>query len=269
MTKLYLIGSLKNPEIPKIAKGLRNLNFEVFDEWYAAGPEADDYWRDYENFNGHSYAQALKGYPAKHVFTFDQFHLNCAHSGILVYPAGKSGHLELGFLSGQKKPCFILLDKIPDRFDVMKQFAQNIYTNIENLIEDLSNYPWPKFPEMPILYQHQIMWLAGLLEGEGSFCISKNTPRLCLQMTDPDIVEQAADILKSSVWSSKRLTKGDKRVYACGKAGLSAIEWMRILKPYLGIRRQQQITTTVSIWLENRKYNSKDNSFWATMFGIK
>ncbi len=45
---IYLIGSLRNPNIPAIANELRTLGYEVFDDWYAAGPEADDYWKSYE-----------------------------------------------------------------------------------------------------------------------------------------------------------------------------------------------------------------------------
>lgn len=34
--KIYVIGSLRNPEIPKFANELRSLDFEVFDDWYGA-----------------------------------------------------------------------------------------------------------------------------------------------------------------------------------------------------------------------------------------
>ena len=36
--KVYLIGSLRNPKVPKIAEKIRALGFEVFDDWFAAGP---------------------------------------------------------------------------------------------------------------------------------------------------------------------------------------------------------------------------------------
>jgi len=40
--KLYLIGSLRNPRVPEVAEILRWNGHLVFDDWYAAGPEADD-----------------------------------------------------------------------------------------------------------------------------------------------------------------------------------------------------------------------------------
>ena len=72
---IYLIGSLRNPEVNRLAAAMRTLGFEVFDDWTAAGPTADDSWRDYEKQRGHSYVEALQGYAARHVFAFDMHHL--------------------------------------------------------------------------------------------------------------------------------------------------------------------------------------------------
>ena len=135
---IYLIGSLRNPEIPKIGDYLRGLGFEVFDDWFAAGPEADDWWQKYEKGRGHSYPEALKGYAARHVFEFDLHHLGRADLGVLVLPAGKSGHLELGYLIGQGKPGYVLFDKEPERFDVMYQFAKGVYYDLRELGSALS-----------------------------------------------------------------------------------------------------------------------------------
>lgn len=133
MKVIYLIGSLRNPAIPEIGNYLRTLGFEVFDDWISAGPIADDSWRDYEKARGHTYKQALEGYAARHVFDFDVRHLTRADIGVLVLPAGKSGHLELGYLIGRGKPGYILMDGEPERFDVMYQFADGIYYDKESL----------------------------------------------------------------------------------------------------------------------------------------
>jgi nucleoside 2-deoxyribosyltransferase len=134
---IYLIGSLKNPMVPIAAIGLRDAGFEVFDDWYSAGPEADDYWQAYEKQRGRSYAEALKGWHAKDVFAFDKTHLDRADEVVLVLPAGKSGHLELGYAVGKGKPGYILLDKEPERYDVMYQFATGIYSSLADLIKVL------------------------------------------------------------------------------------------------------------------------------------
>lgn len=133
---IYLIGSLRNPAIPGIAMTLRKQGFEVFDDWFAAGPEADDYWKAYEVGRGHTYLEALASYPADHVFTFDKRHLDRATAAVLALPAGKSGHLELGYLLGTGRPGYILLDS-PDRWDVMYLFATGVYERLEDLIERL------------------------------------------------------------------------------------------------------------------------------------
>jgi len=43
--------------------------------------------------------------------------------GVLMLPAGRSGHLELGQIMGDRKPGFILLDEDYDRWDVMYRKA--------------------------------------------------------------------------------------------------------------------------------------------------
>ena len=121
-----------------MAQELRAAGHEVFDDWYAAGPEADDYWQKYEKERGRTYREALQGYAVNNVFDFDHRHLLRCDAAVLVMPAGKSGHLELGFVLGKGKPGFILLEKEPDRWDAMYRFAAGVCTTTEELIEDLS-----------------------------------------------------------------------------------------------------------------------------------
>jgi len=136
LRKVYLIGSLRNPAVPELAAQIRELGFDCFDDWYAAGPEADDYWRDYEKARGHSYEEGLQGYAAKHVFSFDKYHIDSSDIGILILPAGRSGHLELGYMAGQGKPTFIVHDN-PERWDCMYQFATRVFFSNEALLEEL------------------------------------------------------------------------------------------------------------------------------------
>ena len=134
---IYLIGSLRNPKVPAVANALREAGQEVFDDWYAAGPEADDKWRDYERGRGHSFQEALRGFAARNVYLFDRRHLERADAVVLVLPAGKSGHLEFGWAIGKGKRGFILLDD-PERWDVMYQFADGICGSVEELVECLN-----------------------------------------------------------------------------------------------------------------------------------
>lgn len=113
---------------------------EVFDEWYSAGPEADDHWKSHQQFKGLSYHQALEGYAAKNVFAFDKRHLDrCSHA-LLVLPAGKSGHMEVMYAAyGVGAKTAILLDPEDVRWDVMYQFIPTILNNDEEIIPWLSN----------------------------------------------------------------------------------------------------------------------------------
>lgn len=135
---IYLIGSLRNQEVPNVAQRIRETcNVEVFDDWYAAGPEADDYWRDYERQRGRSLPEALGGHAAKHVFEFDKSHLDRCDMAILLCPAGKSGHLELGYCAGIGKRTVVCLDGDPDRYDVMYGFVDTVVPNVEDLLDYL------------------------------------------------------------------------------------------------------------------------------------
>lgn len=137
MPKIYLIGSLRNPKIPEIANEIRKSGFEVFDDWYAAGPEADDKWKEYEQGRGRGYKDALNGHAATHVYQFDKKHLDESDAVILVAPAGKSGHLELGYCLGKGTPGFILLEEGNDRWDVMYKFANGVSDKLSDIVEHL------------------------------------------------------------------------------------------------------------------------------------
>ena len=135
---IYVIGSLRNPRIPEISEELRRrLHEDVFDDWFAVGPHADDAWRDYERARGHDLVEALRGRAARHTFEFDLRHLIDASTVVLVLPAGKSAHLELGFAVGKRKTTAVLLDDDPERYDVMYQFADVVANNIPDLVRGL------------------------------------------------------------------------------------------------------------------------------------
>lgn len=134
---IYLIGSLRNPEVPKIANILRAEGHEVFDQWYGAGPNADDCWQEYCKQKGMNYKEALADHGAQHVYNFDRTFLMRSDTVVLVLPAGKSGHLELGWALGQGKKGFILLSGEPDRYDVMYNFADGVAYTPGELVEML------------------------------------------------------------------------------------------------------------------------------------
>lgn len=141
--KLYLIGSLRNKAIPELAARLRSAvpDVEIFDDWFAAGPEADDWWKEYEQGRNRTYQEALNGYAAKHVFDFDKYHLDNSTHVVLVLPAGKSGHMEVmyGKYGAGAKTAILLEPDWDGRYDVMYRFVDAVLTSSEDLVEWLND----------------------------------------------------------------------------------------------------------------------------------
>lgn len=254
-SSLYLIGSLRNPEIPRIAEELRIAGFSVFDDWYSPGPETDEKWQGYEDARGRTYLEALQGHHAKHVFDFDVFHLHRCHGVVLAQPAGKSAHLEFGHVRGQGRPGWIFTNGPVERYDIMTQFATALCPTLEDLIASVTSFPWPKYQYAVDLNLSDAMWLAGLLEGEGSFgCDAfrkqnrRPRPRLALGMTDEDIMRRAAGLLDSRLYGPYNKGIGKKLVWCVNMTGLKAAEYMRVLRPYMGSRRGARIEEVLRGW---------------------
>lgn len=139
MRSVYIIGALKNTAVMELGNELRKAGFDAFDDWITPGPEADQYLLAYEKQRGRGYKEALKGYAAQHNFLFDKAHIDRCDTAVMCMPAGKSGHLELGYVIGCGKPGFILFDAEPDRMDLMYNFATDIFFSREELIKSLGS----------------------------------------------------------------------------------------------------------------------------------
>lgn len=136
---IYLIGSLRNPQIPYIGRQIREAGFDVFDDWWSPGSTTDEEWKAYECIRGRSYLEALKGAHAREVFNFDLRNLRDAREAVLIAPAGKSAHLELGWMLGQGKRGYVLLEPENQRWDIMYQFATGVFTELKDLIAELES----------------------------------------------------------------------------------------------------------------------------------
>ena len=91
-----------------------------------------------------------------------------------------------------------------------------------------------------------LAWLAGILEGEGSFLKAPPSdpgrPRISLQMTDEDVVARAAVLLGVKYSSSKdRKRPTWKPTFQLQVKGKRAAGLMRELYPQMGQRRRSQI----------------------------
>ena len=124
---LYLIGALANPRVPLIAKNLRAQGVRVFDDWKSAYKDADQILWDYYKERGFNYREVINSPAARNIWEFDKENLERSHGCLLVWPAGKSAHLELGYMAGLGRWTGILLDGTPDRADIMHGLADHIF----------------------------------------------------------------------------------------------------------------------------------------------
>lgn len=99
------------------------------------------------------------------------------------------------------------------------------------------------FPED--VTREDLHWLAGLLEGEGSFLkgppSAPRHPVLALQMTDEDVVVRVAKMFgrKAGCWQPREVRW--QATYMVRITGSKAVAWMTALKPLMGRRRRVQI----------------------------
>jgi len=95
-------------------------------------------------------------------------------------------------------------------------------------------------------------WLAGLLEGEGSFIGSRgfrsSYPVIKVEMCEQEIIERVAELLGTRVWVAAPGTEGWRPTYIAQLAGHRAAGWMGELRPFMGIRRTAAIDAALSAY---------------------
>lgn len=88
-----------------------------------------------------------------------------------------------------------------------------------------------------------LMWLAGLCEGEAYFGARKDTglPRISVEATDRDVVGRVATLIGGKVRA--RLQRSDRSAptYVTEVGGQKAISVMTTLLPHMGARRSTKI----------------------------
>lgn len=102
----------------------------------------------------------------------------------------------------------------------------------------------------------ELYWVAGLLEGEGWFTlVSKHYPMIGVKMTDRDVIMKASNILSSGMLCmnpalgiNSQGLNSFKDQYYIHVTGKKAIEWMLLLYPIMGERRQARIKEVLKVW---------------------
>lgn len=102
--------------------------------------------------------------------------------------------------------------------------------------------------------EQNLYWLAGLLEGEGSFLKGSpsrpHEPAVVLNMTDEDVVARVAAMFDQKYYKRRgRPDLGWKPSYIFRLRGSRAVDLMRILLPLMGHRRQEQIQAALACYV--------------------
>lgn len=91
----------------------------------------------------------------------------------------------------------------------------------------------------------ELYWLAGLLEGEGTFLAgppsSAAVPFIRVEMTDQDVVEHVAVLIERRVHQHPPRTEQRKPSMSTTIKGAGAAHFMRLVRPLLGERRRRQV----------------------------
>lgn len=106
--------------------------------------------------------------------------------------------------------------------------------------------------------ERDLLWLAGLLEGEGSFGKASpsmpGSPRVVVSMTDEDVIQRVATLWGMTVFRHHRgKEKGWKPTCITRLSGGKAVALMKRLRPLMGQRRQAQIDAAIATWCGPKK----------------
>jgi hypothetical protein len=98
-----------------------------------------------------------------------------------------------------------------------------------------------------------IAWLAGLLEGEGSFSVTRSGglayPVVSVHMCEEFVVRRAAQVLGApGTWFHKTTHARWRSTYATAVSGSAAVPWMRRLRPFMGARRTEAIDAALAAY---------------------
>jgi hypothetical protein len=117
-----------------------------------------------------------------------------------------------------------------------------------------------------------LYWLAGLLEGEGSFQrpmpSEPKYPRLTLSMNDLDIVQKVGTFFgRKYIYTRKHSNVDWHDTYSTMTKGKRAIQFMWDLYPLMGERRKQQIENAIGS-KPTTEYVSTDEDWFYWLAGL-
>jgi hypothetical protein len=108
--------------------------------------------------------------------------------------------------------------------------------------------------ELPYIKRTDLIWLAAIIEGEGSFRLDKRRtipyPSIEINMTDEDVIAYIASLVGNNYnaceWA-KRKNPRHKVAYRVGIYGRMAVELMKLIRPWMFSRRREQIDKILDV----------------------
>lgn len=102
---------------------------------------------------------------------------------------------------------------------------------------------------MKIILPRDVYWLAGLIEGEGSFSLTRGYPRVSVAMTDRDVIVHVCLLLCLPILGPYNQNYPNaKQVYRCQVTGRRAVGIMLTLYQFMSERRQASIRRCIAAW---------------------
>jgi hypothetical protein len=95
-------------------------------------------------------------------------------------------------------------------------------------------------------------WLIGILEGEASFIQGPPSrpycPYVCLQMSDEDVIGRVALLWGTTYFCKKSKNANHKDIFVTRIGNTKAYEFMKMIQPFMGSRRQAQIERSLACY---------------------
>ena len=136
MLRVYVASSWRNHDQPFVVSELRRGGFDVYDFRHPAPGDNGFHWseidRGWTHWSPLQYIKGLEHRLAKDGFKKDFDAMKSCGAFVLVCPAGRSAHLELGWAVGARKATAIYLPE-PQEPELMYKLADYICTDIESL----------------------------------------------------------------------------------------------------------------------------------------
>lgn len=142
--RIYLASSWRNAKQPTVIKQLRKAGHEVYDfRSPPNGIEGGFHWAEldpqWEAWTAEKYREMLKLPLAKEGFNSDLYGMAWADVGILLLPAGRSAHLELGWMAGVGKKTIIWTEDGQEP-ELMALLSEEICISLEEVLKLLAQW---------------------------------------------------------------------------------------------------------------------------------